>query len=457
MKILLSALLLLSFSHQGHAAKLSRRGFLSWGIGSGTAAIANQALPAPATTPAPPVAAIPPVVEIVRPPIPTNYLENRITNLLTGHLKQSDRFRSLESDEGVDRYLTEKALHDRAKEYERLGEPVSWDMKQYYDNPPTQNLEYEAKIKARVDALMKIEKKVAQEFELTHEQVAEEIDRLYFPALDIKAGSYASAATDPVFLGYADNPQSHYYHYQELERSFAPAGVEVRERYIELLSEVYPKEAYMTLFEEIFQRYYSKGFLYFQKDLPVGFPDRDRIWSSNDLHHFLETRDPRYLRTPSTDPADIRRIKKYWKDISMSAPTTESTSTPRILSLIDVIKKRLPYGVNIFNKGSIEQAISNPREVFLAPQPAADVATTASNELATAAPSELATVAKIAARTIAGSVINATVAATTQEGVQSEVTTKNPNDCQPLLIEHKPETPMPIVQEQQGEKVEELK
>jgi len=446
----------LLFPLYGHAAKsgLSRRGFL---FGTAVVAIPKP----PVAQPAPSPVVVPPVVDtVVRPPLPPNYLENRFELLLNGHLKQSQHLRRF-SDEGLDRYLAEKALHDTAREYERINETVPTYMQRYYENSQTPVPEYETKIRAHTETLIKIEKRIAQEFKLKHEQVAHEVDRLYFQQLDISIGNHESAAGDYMYSTYAANPLNQYYHYQELERSFAPAGIEVRDRYIELLSEVHPQEAYIILFKEIFNRYYKKGFLYFQKDLPVGFPDRDRVPTIESLHHFLTTGSQSSLNAPATDPVHIKQIKKYWKENPVSAPS-ESASTPRIVTLIDIIKKRLPFGVNFYRAGGdIEMAISQPPKEILnfGPHlPQADVAT-ANPRFELTAPtsqSELATAAQVAARSIAGSAINAAVTAI-QEGATEAMTVESPSSCAPLLIEHKPEAPMPMVHVEDGEKVEELK
>jgi len=415
MKNLFSFFLLLNllYSVAAYATDATRRDFL---LGfAATAVVAPTLLTSPAVTAQPTL-----------PPIPPGYFEKRFGPFLNGQTKQAEKFNHFNADQDLGSYLYSKRDHDDA-------------MKKKTQTPtPAPIAEYDAIIKAHAKTLMKIEQRIAMEFNVSLEHVAEEINRMYFNQVDAKDSYFNSARRLESIKNGTDSFNFFTRHFQQ-ERPFTPLGIEARDRYIELLSESNPQEAYELLFEELFFRYYTKDSLYFQPELPAGFPRRETIWHDFQLHHFLVTKNPRYLRV------DTRTIKdRYEYEVS---PAENTNPPPRIVSLIDKVKKRLPYKLDL-NTNSLTSTIMDYKNVRSAKEPNQEAPTATTRFKYLQMPRLIN--ALIATRNLTSRYVMARL----QANATNEMAIENPSRCPQLLISHQPEVPMAPVEINEADKVE---
>lgn len=429
--IFLSSLLVFS-SLNGNAVELTRRNFL---LGTAaTAALAPTLTQIPSTT-----------ATADLPPVPPGYLDKRFADLFKGRKKQWEDFMNYVTDKNQHQYYYNIHQHNNDLEYRKIKKENPETATPYYYNrteAPEPVAEYDEALRAHAEQLLNIERRLAMEFKVSLDHVAEEIERMYFNQIDFTW-----------YFGKTDRPGYHSYYYRT-ERLYPPLGIEVRDRYLELLAEYNPQQAYSLLYSELYERYYNKGFLYFQPELPAGFPLKNNLLHSESLFYFLETENPIY--------------SEYYSKYEVSKSTSP---TPRIVQLKESIKKLIPHKFDFENNvtpggvildihqrllmenkeyaDAIEHANAPPKseEAIKVPQLSRRIPLRRLMNALAPARNHIMSFVQATTKAAANSII------TESEGKQTEATVENPNGCPQLLISHQPETPMPIVQEQQDEKV----
>jgi len=434
MNKVLFVLSLVLISQNGNAIQSTRRNFL---LGSAATAVLSPAL---AQTPS----AVAATADL--PPVPPDYLEKRFAALFKGQKKQWEDFLNYVTDKDQLQYYYRIHQHNSDLEYRKFKKENPEAATPYYYNQteaPVPIAKYDEALRAHAEQLLNIERRLAMEFKVSLDHVAEEIERMYFNQIDYTW-----------YFGKEDKPGTHSYHYRT-KRLYPPLGIEVRDRYLELLAEYNPQQAYSLLYSELYDRYYNKGFLYFQPELPAGFPLQNVHLHSESLFYFLETESAVYA--------------EYYSKYEVSHSTSP---TPRIVQLKESIKKLIPHKFDFENNGTPGGVILDIHQTSLLEKKMEE--NTGAVEYTNAPPKfeESAKVPLLSrrislrglikalapARNHIKSYVNAAAKATANsiitesQGKQTEV--ENPNGCAQLLIEHQPETPMPMVQEKQTEKVE---